>query len=84
MTDSKSPAMGIHDGRSVSVQLGGIEQAQHNADASAHQLAAYRQADDHFRAALSMRGGERLRCIAVAACLRHAAYRAGLSGGASA
>ena len=30
MTDSKSPAMRGHDGRSVSVQLGGIEQLKIN------------------------------------------------------
>ena len=84
MTDRKSPAMRGHDGRSVSVQLGGIEQAQHTADAVRLQLAAYREADARLQSALALRGGERLRCIAIAACLRNAAYQAGISGGASA
>lgn len=79
MTDSKSPAMGIHDGRSVSVQLGGFEHHHRNPEPLALQLALSRDAEHRIRAALTLRGGERLRAIAIAACLRDASFRAGVS-----
>lgn len=90
MTHQERRAAPCRGRPSHSMSSGGDEQqsrgseGEHNLDGAALQLAAYRQADDQFRAALSMRGGERLRCIAVAVSLRHAAYRAGLNSGAPA
>lgn len=82
MTDSKPPAMRGHDGRSVSVQLGGFEPDQDTPHPLVHQLATYREADALLRAALIQRGDERLRSIAIAACLRNAAVQAGIHAGA--
>lgn len=83
MPVSKSPAMRGHDGRSVSVQLGGIEQTQYSAAAGQWEAARSleRDAVARVRSALLLRGGERIQQVAIAAALFGAARSVALNAG---
>lgn len=82
MPINKSPAMRGHSGRSLSVQLGGIEQLQHSPAAAFWEDAREmeRRSVASAREALIMRGSERFQALALASTYAFAARDLALTG----